>query len=66
MYDKKPPIRITIDGVAESGNMVITMNTYSSIQEYIDAFKVILTYQGFHPATIAEWLDNEDEEVDYV
>ena len=36
------------------------MSPHSSISDYIEIFKVMLMYQGFHPATILEYLDFDD------
>ena len=52
------PVTITISG--EDGGLTITMSPHSSISEYIEIFKVMLMYQGFHPATILEYLDFDD------
>ena len=55
-----PPITITISGHNENDSLSITMSPHSNIEEYLEIFKVMLMYQGFHIATILEYLDFDD------
>ena len=60
-FMKEPtPIKITVSGgYCENSNLALTLDADSDIEQYVDAFKTILTYITFHPKTIAEAFGEE-------
>jgi len=57
-YDKKEPIKITIEGgLNPDRSMQLTLNAYSTLEEWIETFKVILLHQTFSEDTIKELFD---------
>lgn len=57
-YDKKEPIKITIEGgLNPDRSMQLTLNPYTTLEEWIETFKVILLHQTFSEDTIKELFD---------
>jgi hypothetical protein len=54
------PIKIEVSGgYCETANLALTLNADSTIDQYVDAFKTILTFLKFHPTNIAEVFGEE-------
>jgi hypothetical protein len=54
-YNKTTPIKITVEGgLSPDRSLQLTMNAYSTLEEWIEAFKVILLHQTFSEDTIKE------------
>ena len=65
-YDKKAPIKITIEGgLAPDRTIQLTLNAYSTIEEWIETFKTILIHQTFAEDTIKELFDRDYDESCY-
>lgn len=63
-YTRKPPnIILCVSGGhrGEDASMTLTMHACSTIEEWIDTFKLILNYQDFDAGTIARIFDEIDE-----
>ena len=65
-YDKKAPIKITIEGgLAPDRTIQLTLNAYATIEEWIETFKTILIHQTFAEDTIKELFDRDYDESCY-
>jgi hypothetical protein len=57
-YEKKEPIKITIEGgLSPDRSIQLTLNPYATLEEWIETFKVILLHQTFSEDTIKELFD---------
>ena len=60
-YNKAIPIKITVEGgLSPDRSLQLTMNAYSTLEEWVEAFKVILLHQTFSEDTIKELFDTND------
>ena len=65
-YDKTTPIKITVEGgLAPDRTLQLTLNAYSTIEEWIETFKTILIHQTFAEDTIKELFDRDYNESCY-
>jgi len=67
-YNNKTPIKVTVEGgLNPSRKLELTMDPYSDLSDWIDAFKTILINQTFSEDTVKELFeeptfDSSDEE----
>jgi hypothetical protein len=59
-YDKKTPIKITIEGgLNPDRKLELTMTPYADLNDWIEAFKTILINQTFHEDTVKELFEED-------
>lgn len=65
-YNQTTPISITIEGgLSPDKTLQLTLNQYASLDDWIDAFKVILLHQTFSEDTIKELFEQDEFNIMY-
>ena len=60
-YDKRTPIKITVEGgLTPDKKLELTMNQFADLRDWIDAFKTILIHQTFTEDTVKELFEEEE------
>jgi len=60
-YNKTTPIKITVEGgLSPDRSLQLTVNAYSTLEEWVEAFKVVLLHQTFSEDTIKELFDTNN------
>lgn len=60
-YDKKTPIKITIEGgLAPDRKLELTMSPLADLKDWVDAFKTILIHQTFTEDSIKELFEEKE------